>query len=340
MPSINWAEVRSSPLKSLKIVFTATFQTFVALFRRLIPFTSRPLGLRNAIARAWLGITFVHNAKILYSEPSSHHAQKIEEPGFTTFVIPTTKPAVLWGADAVVLFEHGGGMIMGHPLQYLDTYERWVKEASKIGKKIVILALQYPLSTAEKWPAQRSHMLAFYKWVLAQGVSPSRIVMSGDSAGADLILLTLLHIRDHEPTSPMPACLALHSPWLDLTATETTNSPHYCSDFLLEYDQGAPVMNEYLRPAGTRPDTPEISALLVKDVSGLPPQLVSYSKTEILGSDSVRWVQRSRQAGGDVTEHATSGEMHTFSMGWPITGSRMQAQSDEVLLNFIFKYVK
>lgn len=144
MPSINWAVVFASPLSSLKILVLASSATLRLLLGRiLLPFSSRPLSLRNDIARSWIGTTFVHNAQILYSEPSKHDILKIEAPGFTTYVVPTTKPADLKLADAVVIYVHGGGMAMGHPLQYLKDYQRWIQHGREKGGKFVFLAPQY-----------------------------------------------------------------------------------------------------------------------------------------------------------------------------------------------------
>lgn len=109
---------------------------------------------------------------------------------------------------------------------------------------------------------------------------------------------------------------------------------------MLGYDQGASVMNEMLRPIGTSPENPEISALLWEDVSGLPPQLVFYSTTEQLGSDSERWIERCKKAGNQVTPFVRRGEMHTFAVGWPICGGKMQALCDEAICNFILRHVE
>jgi hypothetical protein len=85
----------------------------------------------------------VTNPSILYSEPSNHTAQPVEGPGFTAYVIPNTEPSKLSEADAVIVFAHGGGMMIGHPLQYLKSYRRWAGKARKMGKNVAFLALKY-----------------------------------------------------------------------------------------------------------------------------------------------------------------------------------------------------
>ncbi len=129
------------------------------------------------------------------------------------------------------------------------------------------------------------------------------------------------------------------SPWLDWTGSETIGHPNWHSDFMFYYDASCPVLNNSLRPEGLPFDTPEISALLAKDLARLPPQLVFYSKDEILASDSSRWIKRSRVSGVDVTEFSVNGEMHTFAVGSPVCGWKMQEDCDKMLLNYIFSHV-
>jgi len=181
--------------------------------------------------------------------------------------------------------------------------------------------------------------MGLYTWVLSQGVSPARLVVGGDSAGANLALLTALHIRDQKTETPLPSALISHSAMVDFTTEETRYSPRAKTDFLLGFEHAAAPMNDVLRPEGLPFDTPEISALLWKDISNLPPQLVFWSTTEHLASDSERWIDRSRKAGVEVVEHKVTGELHTYSLGWPFVGQALQKECDELVINFIFSHV-
>jgi hypothetical protein len=143
MPSINWNLVFSRPLASAKIAGLASLRTVVVILGRLNPFASNHLSLRNAIARAWLGTLFSINASIFYEAPSGHDAQLISNTSFQAYLVPTTPIQELKSADCVVLFAHGGGMVIGHPLQYLKEYKRWAATAAKKGKVIRFLAVRY-----------------------------------------------------------------------------------------------------------------------------------------------------------------------------------------------------
>lgn len=121
-----------------------------------------------------------------------------------------------------------------------------------------------------------------------------------------------------------------------MTGAQTRNSPLRAFDFIMNYDDAQPVMNDTLRPPELPFDSPEISPVLVQDVSRLPPQLVFYGDTELLSSDSTRWIKRSQDAGVSMTVHVGKGQMHTFSLGWPISEARIQRECDEVFLDYIF----
>lgn len=200
------------------------------------------------------------------------------------------------------------------------------------------------LSVTERWPAQRNAMIAAYRLVLQNGVPASRVTFAGDSAGGNLAMLTMLHIRDRGDSLglPAPASGVIISPFFDMTGAQTRQSVNQRNDFLFSYDSdiGYPIMNSQLRPEGTPPDTPEISSLLHENVGNLPPHLLIYSRTEVLGSDSERWCARAKAANVDITEVGIAGELHTFAIGWPVSSMKMQRKCDELICRYILDHAK
>ena len=79
------------------------------------------------------------------------------------------------------------------------------------------LAIDYRLAPEHPFPAAVEDTIAAYKWLLAQGYKPGKIVISGDSAGGGLTIAALLAIRDAK--LPMPAGAVPISPWTDLEGT-------------------------------------------------------------------------------------------------------------------------
>lgn len=142
MPSIKWHALSSSPLMVFQLIALASFRSVLAIFKVLAQ-PSRPLSIRTELARIWVGTSFSYNSDIWYSAPQPHDIQSIDANGTLTYVIPTTKPEDIKNADAVLVYGHGGGLFIGHPLQYIEEYKRWVAFAASKNKKLVILAPVY-----------------------------------------------------------------------------------------------------------------------------------------------------------------------------------------------------
>lgn len=254
------------------------------LYRRNIqrPLLTKPTSsFQTAVARIWIGTSFGLNADLWYSEPAPHHVQTIKTNGTTTYVIPTTTPEEIKSADAVYIYVHGGGC----------EYRRWVKLAAQRGEETRILAPTNPISLQQKWPAQQEALAALHT-LDSKSINPSRIILGGDSAGGDLALLYLVHLRDHSPTIPKPSAVVLYSPSIDMTASQTQFMPRIKTDFMFTYSDIVLFNNGMLHPADLPFDTLEISALFADDVSGLLPQLIYYSTSEALASYSERWIER------------------------------------------------
>ena len=153
MPSVKWQHVRSHPFNAIKILVVSTIRSVVAIASKIIN-PSQPLSFRAALVRAWYGTSFITDSNIWYSEPESHNIHKFAtSKAETAYIIPTTPDAnfvkELRDADVVYLYAHGGGMFIGHPLQYLNEYQRWVCKAKERGRKMVIVAPHYRMSFSQ-----------------------------------------------------------------------------------------------------------------------------------------------------------------------------------------------
>ncbi|KAI8048319.1 Alpha/Beta hydrolase protein [Gilbertella persicaria] len=107
-----------------------------------------------------------------------------------------------------------------------------------------LLSLEYSLSPEHKWPIACHEAVQSYRYLVHElGISPSRIVLMGDSAGGNLALTTLINLRDlrvkrkektqNTPPLPLPAGIGLISPWVDLTTDIYPSRPDCVSPRLL-----------------------------------------------------------------------------------------------------------
>ena len=193
--------------------------------------------------------------------------------------------------DRVVMYLHGGGYMIGSmrthrsPLSYLSR----VSDAR-------VLGLNYRLAPEHPFPAAVEDSVAAYRWLLAEGVSPRRIAIGGDSCGGGLTVATLVALKYFG--DPLPAAGISHSGWTDLAHTGDTFETKAEEDPLIDKEMLEGMAAAYL---GDRSRTTPLASPYYADLQGLPPLLVQVGTAEVLLDDSLRLADRAKEAGVDVT---------------------------------------
>lgn len=220
----------------------------------------------------------------------------------TTEVLAGGRPA-LWirtpavREDRTVLYLHGGGYAMGSAHAYRDLTSRIGRAA---GARVLVP--DYRLAPEHPFPAAVEDAVASYRWLLAQGALPDRIVIAGDSAGGGLTLATLVALRDRG--DPLPAAGVCASPWVDMEGTGASMNSRAAVDPLMERAAVQQMAALYL--AGADPRSP-LAAPLHADLAGLPALLIQVGECETLLDDAVRVAARARAAGVEVTLEEVEG---------------------------------
>lgn len=206
--------------------------------------------------------------------------------------------------DGVVLWLHGGGYVIGSP----HTYRRFGADVST-ATGLPVLLPDYRLAPEHPHPAAVHDAVAAYRWLLDQGIRPSRIAIGGDSAGGGLTIATLVALR--EAGVALPAAAAVLSPWVDLTLTSSTWETRAHLDPLVGRHNAPEMAAAYL--GGLDPKTP-LASPVHADLRGLPPLLILVGDHEVLLDDSRTLATNARAVGVDVTleEYA---ELHHV---WPV----------------------
>jgi monoterpene epsilon-lactone hydrolase len=206
--------------------------------------------------------------------------------------------------DAAVLFYlHGGGYIMGSPAGYRD----FVARICRAGR-VRALSVDYRLAPEAPFPAAIEDAVKAYRWLLAQHVAPSRIVIAGDSAGGGLTLSTLLALK--EKGIPLPAAAICLSPSTDLARTGTSIATKAADDVFLTRELLDVCFDNFLGP-GTDPRDP-LASPLYADLTGLPPLLIMVGTAEILLDDSTRLAEKAKASGVEVELHVAEGMIHVW----------------------------
>jgi acetyl esterase/lipase len=195
------------------------------------------------------------------------------------------------GGDAVMLYLHGGGYVIGSINSHREMVSRIARASGARA-----LAIDYRLAPEHPFPAAVDDATKAYRWLLKQGVGPEKIIVAGDSAGGGLTLATLLALRD--AGDPLPAAAVCISPWTDLEITGESMVTKADVDPMIRPQDAKGGAERYHGKAD--PGHPLISPINA-DLSGLPPLLVQVGTSEVLLSDSTRLAEQARAAGVDVT---------------------------------------
>jgi acetyl esterase/lipase len=210
-------------------------------------------------------------------------------------------PADIPGAP-LILYAHGGGFVMGSPKTHLGLAIRLARES---GARVLLV--DYRLAPEHPFPAARDDFIAAYRAAIAHGHSPQRIVVAGDSAGAHVVMSSLLAL--HEAEVEPPAALVLISPWLDLAQRGDSMWSRAAADPLILRRDLDDCAGLYLRDHSAL--SPGID-VLGADMRIFPPLLVHVGEDEVLLSDSVRLAEGVDRVGGRAQLKVWPGLWHVF----------------------------
>lgn len=218
--------------------------------------------------------------------------------------------------DAVLMYIHGGGYIAG-------SAESIRGLAAALGKAagMTVYSTNYGLAPERACPAAVEDVVAVYKAIIADGLSPSRIVVGGESSGAGLTLAMLVALRD--AGAPLPAAVFLISPWTDMALEGSSIRDKADVDPLLTEQGLRAAAAHYLR--GSSPRRPDASPLYA-DLRGLPATLIHAGSIEILLDDAVRTAGALGAADVDVSFHVWPNAPHAFH----VLGTTMPAASTAI----------
>ncbi|KAK3322574.1 Alpha/Beta hydrolase protein [Apodospora peruviana] len=238
--------------------------------------------------------------------------------------------------DFVLYYAHGGGFSLGTPYFYLEFLLTWLSILVEFGYcNPAIFALEYTVVPDASFPVQVEEAISGYKHVLEVARDPSIVCVSGDSAGAMLILNLLLHLGGKEANSlnqglriPKPALALLISPWVTLVSTRHVNTR---SDYL-DVEQ----LHQYgLQFAGERisANDPLISPGCCEDRSWWKRSspsagfVITYGEEEVFTRDIQEWLKVLREAGVIVSSNCEPGGIHA----WPVASLFLSSNRRERL---------
>lgn len=178
--------------------------------------------------------------------------------------------------DRAILYLHGGGYVIGSARTHRALTAHLARAA-----RSRILVLDYRLAPEFPFPAPVEDAVSSYQWLLAQGISPNKIVIAGDSAGGGLVVATLVALKN--VGEPMPSAGVCISPWVDLEATGGSFASNAEADPSVSRSRVLKLAETYLD--GRNPRAP-LASPIHADLTGLPPLLIHVGGIEVLLDDS------------------------------------------------------
>ena len=195
------------------------------------------------------------------------------------------KEKVLEGG--VILYLHGGGYTCGD-LEYAKGFGAVL--AAETGLRVLCPA--YRLAPEHPYPGALEDAAACYRYLLAEGIDPKRIVLAGESAGGGLIFCLCLWLKENG--LPLPGGLIGISPWTDLTSSGKSFETNKERDPSMTREQ----LQFFARSYTKEPEKP-LASPLFGDLSGLPRSLLFVGGDEVMLSDTEDLHDRLQKAGCD-----------------------------------------
>lgn len=218
--------------------------------------------------------------------------------------------------DRVIMYVHGGGYVIGHIAGYREFGGRLSRAT-----KARVLNVEYRLAPEHPHPAAVDDALTAYRWLLDDGIDPTRIAIAGDSAGGGLTVATLMAARD--AGLPLPSAGVCLSPWTDLSQSGESMDTRAELDPLVGRVSLTQMAEHYL--AGRKATETPLASPLHGDLTGLPPLLIQVGTSEVLYDDSTRLAKQAEVAGVDVTLEPWEDMIHIFQIFAPILPEGQQA---------------
>jgi acetyl esterase len=223
-----------------------------------------------------------------------------------TVAVRVYRPSLAAGLPVAAYF-HGAGWVAGN----LDTHDRIARDLAA-ASGVVVVAVDYRLAPELPFPAAYDDCLGVVRRLLEDGaglgVDPTRVAVTGDSAGGNLAAVACQQLRG---VGNGIAHQVLIYPVADAAGVGQTDSyREFGEGYFLTTRDMAYFVRSYAGEAD--PADVRISPLRAPDLSGLPPATVLTAEYDPLRDEGEAYAMRLRDAGVDVTLRRFDGQVHPF----------------------------
>lgn len=207
------------------------------------------------------------------------------------------------GPGPVVIFFHGGAYVVGS----IETHAGLAAEMAR-RLDLPVISVEYRLAPESPWPAAVDDGEAAARWIAenakAFGREFTALVISGDSAGGNLTLVTTKALRDKPAALPVILQLPIYP------ATDSSRPYNSRSRFARGFGLDMSPSDEDLYAAD--PKSTRASPLL-GDLSGLPATVLVTAALDPLRDEGRAYAAKLIEAGVPTTFYEAKGQIHGFA---------------------------
>jgi acetyl esterase len=208
------------------------------------------------------------------------------------------------GPGDLIIYLHGGGFVIGD----LDSHAPLCAEIAR-AMDLPVLSIDYRLAPEHPFPAAPEDSIAAVRWAAAHsaklGRPAERLILMGDSAGANLAIVTAVALRD------APAAVPVAAQCLIYPVTDTCRDEGSGREFGEGYFLTRSVMDwfdSHYRASGDDPRrNPHVAGL-----AGLPPTIVMTASLDPLRDQGRILAAGLAQVGVDSIYLEARGTIHGF----------------------------
>lgn len=209
-------------------------------------------------------------------------------------------------SNGLVLFLHGGGFVLGSRKAY-DGPAQLI--AARAG--VNVLSIEYRLAPESPFPAAPDDAWEAWHFAVERcdgwGIDPERIVLLGDSAGANLCAVLSNQLQGE---ALRPRMQVLMYPVIDGVGSYRSRE-EFADNPALTAKQIEWLAELYLPNAGDRSD-PRVSPLLAEDLSRVPATVITVAGFDPLRDEAIAYAMRLKDFGVPTRVLREGGLVHGY----------------------------
>ncbi len=243
---------------------------------------------------------FERNLRLLFPTLGNRYIERQKIAG-----VPVEEVSPLSSPRHTVLYVHGGAFALGSSRSYRQHLVRIARICNAR-----VLSIDYGLSPEHPFPYAPNQVYNVWRALsLDDAVEPSRMILMGDSAGANIALSAALRLRDEQ--LPMPGCLVLQSPGMDATFSGESYVKNRDKDVILTSSAIDFYMRTYVQDKDK--GNPLISPVFA-DLHGMPPMLIHVGSDELLLSSCLKLYMHAQRDGVNAELFVGEGMWHNWHL--------------------------